>query len=126
MCGDFAPLSEVMGSDCVIGYGIVCGRHINVGDKLATQCKKQCLLGQGPNAISHLEARLRLKRWFVAAQFQEESWPIATTRTKHLRCADFGGQQLAFYASDAPNALSKLSTVDLDDACHLVPPPPVA
>ena len=127
MCGGFAPISEVMGSARdIIGYGIVCGRHNNVADKLGTQCKKQCLLGKGPSAISQLEARLRLKRWFVAGQFQEESWPIATMRTKHLKVADFEGRQLALYASDTANALSSLSADDLDAACRLVPPPPIA
>ena len=107
-----------MGGGRIIGYGIVCGRHSNATDKPGTQCKKQCLLGRGPRAISHHEAKLRLKRWFVAAHFQEAGWPVGKAREQHLNC---GGQSLGFLATGEAG-WSDMSEDELNEACRLVPP----
>ena len=102
----------------VIGYGIVCGRHRNTADKRGSTCKKQCLLhSEGPRAISHDEAKLRLKRWFVLGQFQELAWPAGMKRTTHLKCA---GQAMELVASGTPG-WSDMTDDELDDACRLVP-----
>ena len=67
-CG--ARISAVMGHGRLIGFGIVCGRHNNASDKPGTRCKRQVLLGEGPTAMSHQEAKLRLKRWYVSGHVQ--------------------------------------------------------
>ena len=113
-----ATLSQVVSGGRVIGYGIVCGRHRNTADKRGSTCKKQCLLhSEGPRAISHDEAKLRLKRWFVLGQFQELAWPAGMKRTTHLKCA---GQAMELVASGTPG-WSDMTDDELDDACRLVP-----
>ena len=107
-----------MGGGRVIGYGIACGRHKNATDKRGTQCKKQCLLGKEPRAISHHEAKLRLKRLFVAGQFQEAGWPAGKQRARHLTC---GGQSLCLFATGEPG-WSEMSEDELNEACRMVPP----
>ena len=106
-----------MGGGRVIGYGIVCGRHSNAADKPGTQCKKQCLLGMGPRAISHHEAKLRLKRWFVAGQFQEPGWPAGNQRAHHLKCGD---QALCLFAT-GELGWSEMSEDELNEVCRMVP-----
>ena len=56
-------------------FGMWCGRHNNAGDKPDTNCKKQILLSEGATPMSHREAQLRLKRWFVAGHMQDGLWP---------------------------------------------------
>ena len=114
-----ATISEVTAHGRVIGYGITCSRHRNAADKPGTQCKKQCLLREGPSAISDHEARQRLKRWYVGGHFQEAAWPAEKVRFEHLK---FGGQGLHLLASDA-DGWSAMSDAELNDACRLVPPP---
>ena len=116
-CG--AQISAVMGHGRLIGFGIVCGRHNNASDKPGTRCKRQVLLGEGPTPMSHQEAKLRLKRWYVVGHVSEAPWPAATKRTAHIK---FGGQGLALLASDAPGWCD-MSEGELDDACRIVPRP---
>ena len=106
-----------MGHGRLIGFGIVCGRHNNASDKPGTRCKRQVLLGEGPTAMSHQEAKLRLKRWYVSGHASEAAWPAATKRTAHVK---FGGQSLALLASDAAGWCD-MSEAELDDACRIVP-----
>ena len=77
-----------------------------------------CWVG-GPRAISHHEAKLRLKRWFVAGQFQEPAWPVGQQRSHHLKC---GGQCLGLFATGEPG-WSEMSEDELNEACRVVPPP---
>ena len=114
-CG--ARISAVMGHGRLIGFGIVCGRHNNASDKPGTRCKRQVLLGEGPTAMSHQEAKLRLKRWYVSGHASEATWPAATKRTAHVK---FGGLSLALLASDAAGWCD-MSEAELDDACRIVP-----
>ena len=115
-CG--ARISAVMGHGRLIGFGTVCGRHNNASDKPGTRCKRQVLLGEGPTPMSHQEAKLRLKRWYVSGHASEDAWPAAAKRTAHIK---FGGQGLALLASDAPGWCD-MSEAELDDACRTVPP----
>ena len=115
-CGP-ATISEVVGQGRIIGFGIVCGRHKNAIDKPDTRCKKQVLLGEGSAQMSHSEAKLRLKRWFVVGHMSEDGWPAATKRKEHLK---FGGPSLALLASDA-DGWSDMTEAELDEACRLVP-----
>ena len=98
-------------------FGIVCGRHKNAIDKPDTRCKKQVLLGEGSAQMSHSEAKLRLKRWFVVGHMSEDGWPAATKRKEHLK---FGGPGLALLASDA-DGWSDMTEAELDEACRIVP-----
>ena len=108
-----------MGRGRVIGFGIMCGRHKNATDRPDTRCKRQVLLGEGPTPMSHQEAKLRLKRWFVSGHMSEASWPAATKRKEHLK---FGGVALALLASDAAG-WSSMTDAELDEACCIVPGP---
>ena len=114
-----ATISEVWASGPVIGYGMICGRHRNAADKPSTQCKKQVHLGDGPTAMSHHEAKQRLKRWFISAQFQEGDWDVARMRSEHLK---LGGKHLSDLASDVVG-WSDMSDDELNEACQIVPPP---
>ena len=114
---DLGTLSEVMGGGRIIGYGITCGRHRNAADKPNTVCKKQCLLGRGPRAISHHEAKLRLKRWFVAGQFLEPGWPAGKQRAHHPKA---GGTSLPLFAAGEPG-WSEMSEDELNEACCMPP-----
>ena len=108
-----ATLSEVTASGRVVGYGITCNRHHNARDKHNTKCKKQCILGTGPLALSHHEAKLRLKRWFLAGQTLEDGWSDALKREHHLKC---GGPGLAWLASDQPG-WDNMTEEELNEAC---------
>ena len=108
-----------MGSGRAIGYDIVCGRHRSATDKPSTQCNKQILLGDGPTAMPHHEAKQRLKRWFISGQFQEGCWDVAGSRSEHLR---FGGLHLGHLASGA-GGWSDMYGAELNEACLVVPPP---
>ena len=64
------------------------------------------------------EAKLRLKRWFVAGQFQEQCWPDGKKRENHLKSE---GQGLGLLATGAAG-WSEMSDDELNDACRIVPP----
>ena len=69
--------------------------------------------------MSHHEAKQRLKRWFISAQFQEGEWDVARVRSEHLK---LGGVHLSHLASDAVG-WSDMSDDELTEACRIVPPP---
>ena len=115
--GGFARISEVTQHGRIVGFGMWCGRHCNATDKPGTSCKKQVRLGEGETPMSHREAQLRLKRWFVAGHMQEGLWPEGKKRAEHL---NFGGKGLALLASDAPG-WSDMTELELNEACSIVP-----
>ena len=82
-----AVLSEVWSHGVLEGFGITCRGHNDRHDKPGTICKKQLSLGKSP--MSHEEAKLRLKRWYVAGL--HETWDPQTARSSHIR---FGGRGL--------------------------------
>ena len=90
-----ATLSEIRPNGILIGFGITCKRHTDDADGPGVYCKKHFLLGKPP--ISHDEAKLRLKRWFVGGAHAEHGWTVGQSRTEHLR---YGGRRLAQLASD--------------------------
>ena len=67
--------------------------------------------------MSHPEAKLRLKRWFVSGHASEESWPAATKRKEHLK---FGGKGSVHLASDS-SGWNSMTDAELDEACRCVP-----
>ena len=89
-----ATLSEVWQSRVLVGFGITCRCHNNRDDKPGTICKKQILLGNPP--ITHTEAKLRLKRWYVAGA--QGTWDPPTARSSHVY---FGGRGLRMLDSGA-------------------------
>ena len=82
-----ATLAEVRSHGVLVGFGITCRCHNNVDDRPGIICKKQLPLGNPP--MSHVEAKLRLKRWYVAGS--QETWDPHTARTSHIK---FGGRNL--------------------------------
>ena len=88
-------LSEVYSYDVLEGFGITCRGHTDCHDKPGTICKKQLSLGKSP--MSHEEAKLRLKRWYVAGLTQ--TFKPDTARTSHIK---FGGRGLEQLGSTAP------------------------
>jgi hypothetical protein len=90
-----AVLSEVYSHDVLEGFGITCRGHKNCGDKPGIFCKKQLTLGKTP--MSHEEAKLRLKRWYVTGL--TETFDPETARTSHIK---FGGRGLNKLGSTAP------------------------
>ena len=74
------------------GWGVSCGRHVNAdGFAADTRCKKA--ISKTPD-LTQAEARLRLKRWLVAAaHFLLEP---GRERQSHI---GLGGKSLAEFAS---------------------------
>lgn len=82
-----ATLAEVRSHGVLVGFGITCRCHNNVDDRPGVICKRELPLGNPP--MSHVEAKLRLKRWYVAGS--QETWDPHTARTSHIK---FGGRNL--------------------------------
>ena len=89
-----AVLSEVWLHGVLEGFGITCRGHNDCDDRPGTICKKSLSLGKSP--MSHEEAKLRLKRWYVAGL--NETWDPQTARSSHIR---FGGRGLIKLGSTA-------------------------
>ena len=92
-----ATIAEVRSRGVLVGFGITCRRHSDASDRPGIVCKKQLLLGNP--SMSHVEAKLRLKRWYVVGtQARAETWCPEKARSSHL---GFGGQRLQLLGSDA-------------------------
>ena len=89
-----AVLSEVYSHGVLEGFGITCRGHKDRHDKPGTICKKQLTLGKSP--MSHEEAKLRLKRWYVTGL--NETFDPETARSSHIK---FGGRGLNKLGSTA-------------------------
>ena len=89
-----------------MGYGVHCGRHVNAdGTCSSTPCKKMLTIGK--SGISQAEARLRLKRWLVAAAHLDP----ARERQSHI---SFGGQHLSLLDSET-SGWGEIPEADLDE-----------
>lgn len=64
----------------VIGWGAVCGCHVDETSR--TRCQKQVTLGTGPNPISEAEARRLVKCWLILGREIERTDPEG--RRKHV------------------------------------------
>ena len=64
--------------------------------------------------MSHAEAKLRLKRWYVAGS--QETFDPQVARTSHIK---FGGRGLHMLASDAPGWCS-VSEEDLNEMARRI------
>ena len=102
-----ATLAEVRSHGVLVGFGITCRCHNNVDDRPGIICKKQLPLGNPP--MSHVEAKLRLKRWYVAGS--QETWDPHTARTSHIK---FGGRNLRDLDSRA-EGWATITESDLND-----------
>ena len=109
-----ATLSEVWQSRVLVGFGITCRCHNNRDDKPGTICKKQILLGNPP--ITHTEAKLRLRRWYVAGA--QGTWDPPTARSSHV---NFGGRGLRMLDSGAV-AWRGISENELNDIARGIGP----
>ena len=95
-----------------MGFGITCRCHNNWEDRPGTICKKQLPLGNPP--MSHAEAKLRLKRWYIAGA--TEVFDPESARTSHIA---FGGRGLHMLASIAPG-WRDLSEDDLNEIARAI------
>ena len=107
-----ATLAEVKSRGALVGFGITCRCHNDWDDRPGTVCKKQLPLGNPP--MSHAEAKLRLKRWYVAGA--RERFEAQIARTSHVK---FGGRSLHMLASDAPGWCD-VSEEDLNEMARRV------
>ena len=103
-----AVLSEVWSHDVLEGFGITCRGHNDCHEKPGTICKKQLSLGKPP--MSHEEAKLRLKRWYVAGL--HETFDPQTARSSHIK---FGGRALHHLRSGAETGWCTISEEDLNE-----------
>jgi hypothetical protein len=88
------PFSKIERGGTLVGYGVVCGLHVNANGAVAnTQCKKSVTFGAA-NPLSEDECRKRLKRWLVAGSMDLDP---ECERQSHIRK---GGTQLSFFDSE--------------------------
>lgn len=88
------PFATINRNNVFVGYGVTCGCHTNAdGTCVATPCKKS--LQVGASGMTEDEARKRLKRWLVLAQFS----PLDPAQQRQSHIAK-GGTQLRELASD--------------------------
>ncbi len=76
------------------------------GEADSVQCARDLTLAKG---LTEEEAVRRLKRWYVAG-LSDESWPLASLRSKHK---SLRGMLLRDFADSSE--WSKLSTTDIDE-----------
>lgn len=103
-----AVLSEVWSNGVLEGFGITCRGHHDCHEKPGTICKKQLSLGKSP--MSHEEAKLRLKRWYVAGL--HETFDPQTARSSHIK---FGGRALHQLRSGKETGWCTISEEDLNE-----------
>ena len=102
-----STLAAVTKKGVLVAFEIRCRGHNNDDDGPTTICKKHLPLGTPP--MSHAEAQLRLKRWYVAGS--QETWDPHTARTSHIK---FGGRNLRDLDSRA-EAWANISEWGLND-----------
>ena len=109
-----ATLAEVYLHGVLTGFRITCRCHSDAEDKPGVICIKHLPLGNPP--MSHAEAKLRLKRWYVGGS--QQTWDPQTARSSHLK---FGGRSLHMLASGA-EGWSSISEEELNDMARQVGP----
>ena len=107
-----STLAAVVKKGVLVAFEIRCRCHNNHNDRPGTICKKHLPLGKPP--MSHAEAQLRLKRWYVAGA--NETFDPRTARTSHV---NFGGPSLCLLDSGA-TGWCDISEEDLNEMARRV------
>lgn len=55
-----------------VGWGAICGGHLNHGDRHGAQCKK-ALMFSGRSGMTSDEARVRVKQWLLEGLLIDEA-----------------------------------------------------
>jgi hypothetical protein len=72
---------ESSAKGAIVGYGVVCGQHLNSDDGPKVQCKRQLMFGES-KPISDVECRSRLKAWLLEGLAVDAAHPLA--REMHM------------------------------------------